>query len=67
MQTSGTFPQLSDGRKKSKSAKKARREPMEDGQGWTSRQPRPINAPKTTSGRREQAHKKAAATMKKGC
>lgn len=67
MQTSGVFPQLSDGRKKSKNGRskpKARHEAMEDGAGWTSRQPRPINAPKTTRGRRELAHRKANATIK---
>lgn len=67
MQTSGTFPQLSDGRKKAKPAKKSRSEAMEDGRGWTKHQPRPVNAPKTTSERRDLAHKKAAGTMKKGC
>lgn len=66
MQTSGTFPQLSDGRKKGNKRKSARPEP-EDGRGWTKHQPRPVNAPKTTEGRRELAHKKAAKTIKGAC
>lgn len=73
MQVSGTFPQLSDGRKKSKSAKRtpSRRstpvEPVEDGRGYTKHQPRRINAPKTTVERRELAHRKAAKTIKGAC
>lgn len=70
MQTSGVFPQLSDGRKQGKRAKPARKPAKpeaEDGRGWTSRQPRPINAPKTTAGRRNLAHRKAAKTIKGAC
>ena len=64
MQTSGVFPQLSDGRSKRRGKPTARprsksREVMEDGQGWTKRQPRPVNAPKTLAGRRAASHKKA--------
>lgn len=61
MQTSGVFPQLSAGMKKGrgKGKKKPTCEHMEDGQGYTSRQPRPIPAPKTLRERREQSHKKA--------
>lgn len=70
MQTSGTFPQLSDGRKKAlKKPGKAKSAPeaAEDGRGWTRHQPRPVNAPKTTAGRRAASHSKAYPRKKEDC
>lgn len=73
MQTSGVFPQLSDGRKGRKvtkparSGKKAGPEPLEDGRGYTRHQPRPVNAPKTTAGRRAASHAKAYGRDKEDC
>lgn len=59
MQTSGTFPQLSEGRSKGKKRGKAKCEEPTSDAGWTKRQPRPIDAPKTLAGRRNASHKKA--------
>lgn len=70
MQTSGVFPQLSDGRKKAAKRPargKSKPEPAEDGRGWTKHQPRPVNAPKSTAGRRAASHKKAYDRDKEDC
>lgn len=68
MQTRGTFPELYAGRKKAKPgekpapkrSKKTGVPVAEDGAGWTSRQPRPVNAPKGLAGRRAGSRAKAA-------
>lgn len=58
MQTTGTFPQLSDGRSKGRKRGKATCEELTPDTG-PRRQPRPVSAPKSLSGRRAASHKKA--------